>query len=121
MSGHSLTPVNAAWHSLDVPRSMELLESDRAQGLSEQTAQDRLQKYGLNELEEASGRSAWEILIDQFKNVMLLMLIAVALVSGVLDLLSIVNGSLKDGEVPFKDTIAILAIVILNGALGYIQ
>jgi Ca2+-transporting ATPase len=121
MSGHSLTTVNSAWHTLNVPQSLETLQSDRATGLSEQTAQERLDRYGLNELEEAGGRSSWEILIDQFKNVMLLMLIAVAFVSAVLDGIALFHNTLKPGEVPFKDTIAILAIVILNGALGYIQ
>jgi Ca2+-transporting ATPase len=52
---------------------------------------------------------------------MLLMLIAVAIISGVLDLLAWQQGSLKPGELPFKDTIAILAIVVLNGILGYVQ
>lgn len=121
MSGHSLPTVNSAWHTLDVPQSLETLQSDRATGLSENAAQERLDRYGLNELEEAGGRSSWEILIDQFKNVMLLMLIAVAFVSAVLDGIALFNNTLKPGEVPFKDTIAILAIVILNGALGYIQ
>jgi P-type Ca2+ transporter type 2C len=121
MSGHSLPTVNSAWHTLDVPQSLELLQSDRQTGLNEQTASDRLQKFGLNELEEAGGRSSWEILIDQFKNVMLLMLIAVAFVSAVLDGIALANGTLKQGEIPFKDTIAILAIVFLNGALGYVQ
>jgi Ca2+-transporting ATPase len=49
---------------------------------------------------------------DQFKNIMLLMLIAVALVSLVLDL--------REGGFP-KDAIAIFAIVLLNGILGYLQ
>ncbi len=80
-----------------------------------------MQKYGPNELEEHGGRSTWEILLDQFKNIMLLMLIAVAIISGVLDLLAWQGGDLKPGEVPFKDTIAIMAIVILNGILGYVQ
>ncbi|HTL88334.1 MAG TPA: cation-translocating P-type ATPase [Leptolyngbya sp.] len=121
MSGHSLPTPNTAWHTLDIVGSLSTLKSDRTTGLSEQEASIRLEQYGTNELEETSGRSAWTILIDQFKNVMLLMLIAVALISGILDLIALTQGNLKDGEVPFKDTIAILAIVILNGALGYFQ
>ncbi len=49
------------------------------------------------------------------------MLIGVALISGFLDFLAMQGGNLKPGEVPFKDTIAIMAIVILNGILGYVQ
>lgn len=121
MSGHSLPSPNTAWHTLDTVGSLATLNSDRTTGLSEQEAATRLEQYGTNELEESGGRSSWEILIDQFKNVMLLMLIGVALVSGILDIIALTQGNLKPGEVPFKDTIAILAIVVLNGALGYIQ
>ena len=49
------------------------------------------------------------------------MLIGVAIVSGILDFVAWRLGTLKPGDVPFKDTIAILAIVILNGVLGYVQ
>ncbi len=121
MSAHSLPDSTTAWHSLEVDKSIELLSTHADTGLSSQEVQQRLQRYGPNELEETSGRSAWKILVDQFKNIMLLMLIAVAIISGVLDLLAWQAGQLKPGEVPFKDTIAILAIVILNGILGYVQ
>jgi Ca2+-transporting ATPase len=73
---------------------------------------DRRQRHGPNELEETGGRSPWRILLDQFTNIMLLMLIAVAIVSAVL--------SIRNQEFP-KDAIAISAIVILNGVLGYLQ
>ncbi len=121
MSGHSLPTPSTAWHTLDIVGSLSTLKSDRTTGLSEQEAATRLEQYGTNELEESGGRSAWEILIDQFKNVMLLMLIGVALVSGILDFIALSQNNLRPGEVPFKDTIAILAIVVLNGALGYVQ
>ncbi|TBR60417.1 magnesium-transporting ATPase [Westiellopsis prolifica IICB1] len=121
MSAHSLPDSTTPWHSLEVDKAIELLSTNADTGLSPQEVQQRLEKYGPNELEETGGRSAWEILVDQFKNIMLLMLIAVAIVSGVLDLLALQRGELKPGEVPFKDTIAILAIVILNGILGYVQ
>jgi Ca2+-transporting ATPase len=68
---------------------------------------------GANVLEEAQWpQSLAASLFDQFTNIMLVMLIAVAVVSGVL--------SLRSQEVP-KDAIAIFAIVILNGVLGYFQ
>jgi P-type Ca2+ transporter type 2C len=121
MSANSLPEGAAVWHSLEVDKALDLLDSNADSGLTPQEIQQRLQKYGPNELEETAGRSAWEILLDQFKNIMLLMLIGVALISGFLDLMALRAGSLKPGEVPFKDTIAILAIVILNGILGYVQ
>ncbi|MEH2072870.1 MAG: cation-translocating P-type ATPase [Nostoc sp.] len=121
MSANSLPEGAAVWHSLEVDKALDLLDSNADSGLTPQEIEERLQKYGPNELEETAGRSTWEILLDQFKNIMLLMLIGVALISGFLDLMRLQSGGLKPGEVPFKDTIAILAIVILNGILGYVQ
>ncbi|MEH2356476.1 cation-translocating P-type ATPase [Nostoc sp.] len=121
MSANSLPEGAAVWHSLEVDKALDLLDSNADSGLTPQEIQQRLQKYGPNELEETAGRSAWAILLDQFKNIMLLMLIGVALISGFIDLMALRGGTLKPGEVPFKDTIAILAIVILNGILGYVQ
>jgi Ca2+-transporting ATPase len=95
------------------------LGSNAETGLTSQQVEERLQQYGPNELEETVGRSKWEILLDQFKNIMLVMLIAVAIISGVLDLIALQQG--KADGVPFKDTIAIMLIVILNGILGYLQ
>ncbi len=109
-----------AWHTLSVENTLSELGSNPEVGLTSQQVEERLQQYGPNELEETAGRSSWEILLDQFKNIMLVMLIAVAIISGVLDLVSLRQGNSK-GEVPFKDTIAIMAIVILNGILGYLQ
>jgi P-type Ca2+ transporter type 2C len=100
------------WHALPVDKAISLLESDRAEGLTQDQIAERQSQYGPNELEESAGRSALEILWDQFKNIMLLMLIGVALVSLFLDL--------RGGEFP-KDAIAIFAIVVLNGILGYVQ
>jgi P-type Ca2+ transporter type 2C len=118
------TPLPASgtdWHTLETNNSLELLQSQTESGLSTSDATQRLQVYGTNELQETAGRSSWQILLDQFTNIMLVMLIAVAFISGGLDLYKWQTGALKAGEIPFKDTIAILAIVILNGVLGYLQ
>jgi Ca2+-transporting ATPase len=108
------------WHTLEIDRALQTLGTDRITGLTAQQVKERAETYGLNELEETVGRSSWDILIDQFKNIMLLMLIAVALISGVLDVINWEANAAK-GDIPFKDTIAILLIVILNGVLGYLQ
>jgi len=121
MSAHSLPEATNIWHGLAVDKALEMLDSDANNGLTSQEVEQRRQKYGTNELEEHGGRSPWQILLDQFTNIMLLMLIAVAFISGFLDLMALSRGDLKPGEVPFKDTIAIMAIVILNGILGYVQ
>lgn len=112
MSANSQTLPKKAWHSLEVDQTLLLLKSDADTGLTSQQVQQRLQQYGLNELKETASRSSWMILLDQFKNIMLLMLIAVATVSAILDL--------RANQFP-KDAIAISAIIILNGVLGYLQ
>lgn len=108
----SAAPAPASWHTIEPEQALAQLESNPQMGLSTAQVRDRIQRYGLNEIEETGGRSNWQILLDQFTNIMLLMLIAVAIVSAVLDL--------RDGSVP-KDAIAIFLIVILNGVLGYFQ
>lgn len=121
MTTHLQPNQTMLWHTADANKAVELLQSNRQIGLTAQQVQARQQQYGLNELQETGGRSAWTILLDQFKNIMLIMLIAVAVISGVLDFFDWQAGELPPGDVPFKDTVAILAIVILNGILGYMQ
>jgi len=106
------SPAAPPWHTVDAKQAVVLLDSNSETGLNAQVIIDRRQTYGPNELEEFGGRSPWRILLDQFTNIMLLMLMAVAVVSGVL--------SLRDQEFP-KDAIAIFSIVVLNGVLGYFQ
>ncbi len=122
MTAHSSPAVApVAWQALPATQVLTDLDSNPQQGLTSQQVSDRLAYYGTNELQETGGRTWWQILLDQFTNIMLILLIVVAIVSGVLDFMDYQAGKLDPGEVPFKDTIAILAIVILNGMLGYFQ
>jgi Ca2+-transporting ATPase len=122
MTSHSAPSVSTPfWHTLGPDESVANLESDRRSGLTTQRATQLLERYGTNELQETAGRGAWQILLDQFTNIMLILLIVVAIISGILDFTDWQAGKLKPGDVPFKDTIAIFAIVILNGLLGYFQ
>ena len=109
------------WHTLDVEQALTQLHSDRLSGLTLAEVGVRLDQFGPNELKETTGRTTWLILLDQFKNIMLIMLIVVAIISGGLDLLDLINGTGKVGDIPFKDTIAVMAIVLLNGLLGFLQ
>jgi Ca2+-transporting ATPase len=98
-SPHSDAP---AWHSLPLPAVIQKLQSDPDCGLTSQQVTQRQREYGPNELISSPGRSAWQLFLDQFRNVMLLMLIAVAAISALLDL--------QKGEFP-KDALAILLVV----------
>lgn len=107
-------PATVHWHSLETNQSIDLLQSDTDQGLNNQEILVRRDRYGTNELIEKVGRSSLRIFIDQFTNIMLIMLMAVAVVSGFLA----INKPVP--QFP-KDAVAIFSIVLLNGLLGYMQ
>lgn len=102
----------SSWHTVGIDKTLSELSSNKDTGLSSKQVSERLQQYGTNELEETGGRSSWSIFVDQFTNIMLLMLMGVAVISGFLDI--------KSNTFP-KDAIAIFSIVVLNGILGYFQ
>ena len=102
----------SSWHTVAIDKTLQQLSSNKDAGLSSQQVSERLQQYGPNELEETGGRSPWSIFVDQFTNIMLLMLMGVAVISGFLDF--------RSNTFP-KDAIAIFSIVILNGILGFFQ
>ena len=77
------------------------------QGLTTAVALRRLDEYGPNSIPEKRRRPLWMILFGQFRDFMILVLLAAALISGFI------------GEP--QDTIAILVIVLLNAIIGAIQ
>ncbi|MGB5771769.1 MAG: cation-translocating P-type ATPase [Crocosphaera sp.] len=120
-SSHTLPQQKQAWHTYSLSQTLDVLETNPQTGLNREDVTQRQQHYGRNEIEETAGRSNWEILLDQFTNIMLIMLIAVAIISGILDIVELQKSGTTKSGVPFKDTIAIFSIVILNGLLGYLQ
>ncbi len=114
-----VTEVAPPWHPLTIPQTLAQLATDARKGLTDRETTRRRQQFGANELIAAVSRQWWQLLLDQFTNTMLVMLIVVAVVSGIFDAIEMQAG--KTSGLPFKDTIAILSIVILNGILGYVQ
>jgi Ca2+-transporting ATPase len=80
---------------------------DPENGLTEAQLRERHARFGLNQLAEAPPVSLWRKLLAQFKDLVIWILIFAAVVSGAL------------GE--WVDTMAILAIVLLNGVIGFLQ
>ena len=111
-NGAAMPRTTEPWHAISSEQTTELLQGDAHRGLSIDKIYQRQQYFGKNELKETGKRSPLTILWDQFTNIMLVMLIVVAIVSAILDL--------RQRNFP-KDAIAIFAIVILNGILGYLQ
>jgi Ca2+-transporting ATPase len=97
----------ADWYKQSIEEVLAAFDSDAEKGLSPQQAEEQFSKFGPNEIPEGSLRSPWRILWEQFSAVLVLILIGAALLSALL------------GE--FKDAIAIGAIVILFGLLGFVQ
>lgn len=95
------------WHLRTSEETVQYLESDESKGLTQPEAEKRLEKYGLNELVDKGQKPWWKILIDQFKGMMVIILFVSALISVFLH--------------EYVDAIVILAIVILNAILGYVQ
>ncbi|MCY7359421.1 MAG: cation-translocating P-type ATPase [Rudanella sp.] len=94
------------YHSLsvaDVARSL----GTNPTGLDPATAQQRLAEYGKNQIEDAKKKTVWQMLLHQLADVMILVLIAAAIISGVV------------GEL--KSTYVILAIIVLNTIIGFVQ
>lgn len=94
------------FHALNPTESLEKLETDK-KGLTEAEAAKRLEKYGKNEFQQFHRCRAIKILWDQFSSLLIIILILAAALSLLL------------GEV--FDAIAILAVIVLNAILGFIQ
>jgi Ca2+-transporting ATPase len=94
------------WHNLDINRIFALTGSSTA-GLSSQLVEQRIAEYGLNELSEKKKKPVWVLFLRQFNDFMILLLVAAAIISGVI------------GDV--GDTVVILVIVLLNAIIGFVQ
>jgi len=94
------------WHQAKIDEVFAKTDS-REKGLSSEEAGRRLRKVGPNELEEGKKKSIAMMLLLQFKDVMILILLVAAIVSGII------------GDV--TDSIVILIIVLLNALIGFFQ
>ncbi len=95
------------WHSHTIDQAVGALETDLSAGLTPDQAQARLSRYGPNELAERPRPGFWQLLLAQFNNFLVIILIVAAVVSLLL------------GET--VEAGAITAIVLLNAVLGVVQ
>ncbi|OKP82597.1 calcium-translocating P-type ATPase, SERCA-type [Paenibacillus sp. P32E] len=96
-----------SWHRLGAEELQKMFGVHPGSGLSGEDAAQRLMVNGHNELSEGKAISPVTLMLNQFKDFMVLVLMGATLVSGLL------------GE--YLDAITIVAIIMLNGVLGFVQ
>ncbi|MBF8285340.1 MAG: pacL, partial [Anaerolineales bacterium] len=104
----SAAPPAEVWHSQTIEAIAQKLSTHLEQGLTSEEAARRLAGYGPNELQAARRISPWEILIEQFKNVLIIILLIATVISAFV------------GESPVE-AIAIAVIVLFAVGLGFVQ
>ncbi|MEO8653138.1 MAG: cation-transporting P-type ATPase, partial [Ramlibacter sp.] len=95
------------WHLRDAHELVREHEVNPAVGLHDHQVAERARRHGANELPRSTGRSPVSLIVDQFRDFMILVLIAAAVISGLI------------GDV--VDTVVIVVIVVLNAAIGAVQ
>jgi Ca2+-transporting ATPase len=96
-----------SWYLLSAEAAISGFSADSSTGLSSVEASRRLSQYGYNELREKQPDTLWQKFLHQFKNFLVLILLAASVIS------------IFAGE--SADALVIFAIVILNAALGIFQ
>ena len=99
--------VTEPWHTQGVEAVARHFATDAASGIGSDEASRRLERFGPNEIVGAKRRSLIVKLVAQFRDFTILVLVAVAVLSGLV------------GDV--EDSLVIVAIVMLNAAIGFIQ
>ncbi len=97
----------AIWYLLEVSQVLKKLGTNAERGLDSQEVKNRFEKFGYNELKKEEKAPAFSLFINQFKNILIIILIvAIAL-------------SIAVGEI--LDSVIIAAIVIFSTILGFFQ
>ena len=98
---------NPSWHALAAETVVSELDSAPREGLSAVEVAARLASQGANRLAEKPRRPVWRKFLDQFRGLLVLILLAAAVLAGAV------------GDV--KDAVVIFIVVLLNATLGFIQ
>jgi len=107
-------PARTSWHAMKPEQVIAELKTDAHQGLTGNAARSRLEKYGYNELKKEEGISPFTLFINQFKNILIIiLLIAIAL--------SVVTYFIDPEKGEIIDAVIIAIIVIFCAILGFIQ
>lgn len=110
----TITPAASPPYRQPVAAVIAALESDSLQGLVTAEAQARLQRYGRNEVPAQPPVPAWRTFLAQFQDPLTILLLVATLISFVAWIIE------RAESLPYE-SITILAIVFLNGGLGFVQ
>ena len=102
------------FHQLSSTKVLQELHSSPSTGLNSQQVAERLEQFGENKLREKKKKSNFQRFLAQFKDVMILILLAAAAVSFAI---ACIEGQPKE----FFEPVLILLIVILNAIMGVMQ
>lgn len=95
-------------------KAVDALSTDAARGLSPQQVTEKRQQYGENKLRQKKQKTNFQRFLDQFKDVMILILLAAAVISFVV--------AFHEGELKaFFEPLLIVLIVVLNAVIGVMQ
>src|SRR5688572_3964933 len=101
-------------YRLQASELLAKLGTNEQSGLSDEEARARLAQYGSNELAAAKPVPAWRRFLAQFRDVLVILLLIATAISAALWAVE------RDAALPYE-AIAILAVVILNAVMGYVQ
>lgn len=101
-------------HHIKSEEAIKALSSDISKGLESSQVLERQRQYGKNKLEEKKKKSNWKRFFDQFKDIMILILIAAAVIS------FMIAWTERRPE-SFFEPLLILLIVVLNAVMGVLQ
>lgn len=95
------------YESRTASEAIRSLETDRENGLGRREAMERKAKYGANKLKEQEQKSVWQMVLEQLNDPLILILVVAMAISLMLH--------------EFGDAVIIVAVVVLNAAVGIIQ
>ena len=96
----------SSYHSRSAAQVLETMDVEQSRGLTEQDVTRRLDQHGPNKLREAKRRGIWEIVIEQFKSMVIVVLV--------------IAGTVALAFQHWAEGIAIVAVLIVNAALGFV-
>jgi len=111
---------NIQSHAIDFNDVADSFETSIENGLTEQEAQNRLEKFGKNELIKEKGKTALQIFIGQFKDFLIYLLIFAIVISIIIGIYESARSGINWPS-EYTDAIVIAAILIVNAVLGFYQ